>query len=88
VQTVSGSIAAAVKKHARFADTPMRGTLPVAMKTTECQECGEESDELTTVKDGGKRRKLCPDCLEVWEEQREIAGEAGRAMRDMMEYKG
>lgn len=53
-----------------------------------CQECGEESDELTTVKEGSKRRKLCPDCHEVWAEQREIEAEAGRAMRDMMEYKG
>lgn len=58
------------------------------MKTTECQECHEESDELTTVKAKGKNRKLCPDCLELFEEQREIEAEAGRAMRDMMEYKG
>ena len=58
----------------------------VCMK--KCQECGEESDELTTVKDEGQRRKLCPDCHELWVEQREIAAEAGRAMRDMMEYKG
>ena len=53
-----------------------------------CQECGEESDELTTVKEEDTRRKLCPDCHELWAEQREIAAEAGRAMRDMMEYKG
>jgi ribosomal protein L31 len=53
-----------------------------------CHECGEESDELTTVKDDGKRRKLCPECHEVWIEQQEIAAEAGRAMRGMMEYKG
>ena len=54
----------------------------------ECSECGEESDELTSVKENGKRRKLCPDCHELWAEQREIEAEAGRAMREMMEYKG
>jgi hypothetical protein len=58
------------------------------MKTTECQECGEESEELTAVKEKGKTRKLCPECLEVFEEQREIEAEAGRAMKSMMEYKG
>ncbi len=57
-------------------------------KTIECQECGDESDELTAVKDDGKKRKLCPDCLELFEEKREIEEEAGRAMRGMMEYKG
>lgn len=57
-------------------------------KSIECQECGDESDELTVVKEGSKKRKLCPDCLEVWQEKQEIEAEAGRAMRDMMEYKG
>jgi ribosome-binding protein aMBF1 (putative translation factor) len=58
------------------------------MKTIECQECGEESEELTAVKVEGKTRKLCPECLELFEEKREIEAEAGRAMRGMMEYKG
>ena len=53
-----------------------------------CQECGEEAEELTSVKQDGKRRKLCPDCHELWVEQQEIAAEATQAMRDMMEYKG
>lgn len=54
----------------------------------QCQECHEETDELTRVKVEGKNRKLCEDCLELWNEQQEIAAEAGRAMRGMMEYKG
>lgn len=54
----------------------------------QCAECGEQTDELTRVKDDGKVRTLCEDCHELWNEQREIAAEAGRAMRDMMEYKG
>jgi activator of 2-hydroxyglutaryl-CoA dehydratase len=54
----------------------------------ECQECGEESDELVKVTVEGKGRKLCPDCHELFVEQQEIAAEAGAAMRNMMEYKG
>jgi len=54
----------------------------------QCQECGEESDELTRVKEDGKTRKLCEDCHELWTEKREIEAEAGHAMRQMMEYKG
>lgn len=52
-----------------------------------CSECGEESDEMTTVRDDGKKRSLCPECHEIWEEEREVAREAGRVMRGMMEYK-
>lgn len=54
----------------------------------QCDECREEADDLTRVKDDGKTRRLCEDCHELWAEQREIAAEAGRAMREMMEYKG
>jgi hypothetical protein len=54
----------------------------------ECQECGDESDELVSVKVEGKSRKLCPECHEIFVEQQEIAAEAGAAMRGMMEYKG
>ena len=54
----------------------------------ECQECGEESDELVRVKVEGKVRKLCPECHELFLEKQEIDEEAGRAMRGMMEYKG
>ena len=39
----------------------------------QCQECHEETDELTRVKVEGKNRKLCEDCLELWNEQQEIA---------------
>ena len=38
-----------------------------------CQECKEEVDEVHAFKVGGKRRKLCEDCLEIAEEQAEIA---------------
>jgi NMD protein affecting ribosome stability and mRNA decay len=53
-----------------------------------CQECGEEVEELITFKVGRKKRKMCEDCIELAEEQLEIAAEAESAMQDMMEYKG
>lgn len=53
-----------------------------------CQECKEDVDELEVKKIGGKRRKLCEDCLELAEEQAEIAAMGEAAMQDMMEYKG
>lgn len=54
----------------------------------ECQDCGEEVDEIVRVKVGRKTLKLCEECAEVRAEQDELAGEAESVMRDMMEYKG
>ena len=54
----------------------------------ECKLCGEEADELVSVKLDGKRRKVCEECAERIAEDSEIADEALGAMRDMMGYKG
>lgn len=53
-----------------------------------CQECKEEVDEVHAFKVGKKRRKLCEDCLELAEEQAEIASMSEDAIKDMMGYKG
>ena len=53
-----------------------------------CQECGDETDELVTMKVGNKKQKLCEECAEIAEEQLQIAAEAESAMQGMMEYKG
>ena len=53
-----------------------------------CGACGEDVDELHSMKIGGKRKKLCEDCLELAQEQAEIAEMGEEAMRDMMGYKG
>jgi ribosome-binding protein aMBF1 (putative translation factor) len=53
-----------------------------------CKECGDEVDELVTVKVGRKKIKLCEDCADRKREELEIAGEAEGVMQDMMEYKG
>ncbi|HEX7476339.1 MAG TPA: hypothetical protein VF331_00895 [Polyangiales bacterium] len=53
-----------------------------------CPRCGEEVDELQTVNAGGKRKRVCEDCVSQLQEQAEIADEATSAMKGMMEYKG
>ena len=53
-----------------------------------CQECGSEVDELTSVKVGSKRRKVCEECAEIIAEELAIAEEAESAIQGMMEYKG
>ena len=53
-----------------------------------CPPCKEEVDELHVVTIHGKKKKLCDDCLELAEEQAEIAEMSEDAIRDMMGYKG
>lgn len=53
-----------------------------------CKECGEETDEIVTLRVGSKRLKLCEDCADRKREELEIAAEAEGAMQSMMEYKG
>ena len=53
-----------------------------------CKSCGEESEELVTVKVAGKTKKVCDDCKSRLEEEAEISGHAESAVRGMMEYGG
>ena len=55
-----------------------------------CADCEEDFDEedITVVKDGRKKVKLCEEGIEVRREEGAMAEEAEGAMRDMMEYKG
>lgn len=53
-----------------------------------CKLCGEEADELRSVKVQGRARKACEDCVERLEEEAEIGAEAESVMQGMMEYKG
>ncbi len=53
-----------------------------------CQQCGEDSDEITRVKVDRKTVRMCETCLEEHQEQEEIAAEAQGVMRGLMEYKG
>ncbi|HEY5376078.1 MAG TPA: hypothetical protein VIK01_20500 [Polyangiaceae bacterium] len=53
-----------------------------------CKGCGEESDELVTVKVAGKSKKLCEACADVAREQAQIAEESESAVQNMMGFKG
>lgn len=53
-----------------------------------CKACGEDADELTTVKVHGRSKRVCEECAERLEEEGEIAEAAEGAIQSMMEYKG
>lgn len=54
----------------------------------ECRECGDEVDELISVKVGKKKLKLCEDCADRAREEAEIAAESEGVIQDMMGFKG
>jgi ribosome-binding protein aMBF1 (putative translation factor) len=53
-----------------------------------CKGCGEEVDQVVTVKVAGKAKKLCEDCADRAREQDEIAEASESAVQDMMGFKG
>jgi len=53
-----------------------------------CKECGNESDELKTVKVGGKKKTMCEDCADRAAEQSAIAEESETVVQGMMGFKG
>ena len=54
----------------------------------ECRKCQDEVDELHPFKVGKKKVKVCEDCLELLQEEAEIAEMSEDAIKDMMGYKG
>lgn len=53
-----------------------------------CKACGDEVDELFTVKIGGRSKKVCEDCADRANEQQEIEQESEAAVQQMMGFKG
>jgi ribosome-binding protein aMBF1 (putative translation factor) len=53
-----------------------------------CKGCGDEVDELTTVKVDGKSKKLCEDCADRAREQGEVAEASESVVQGMMGFKG
>jgi hypothetical protein len=53
-----------------------------------CKGCGEESDELITLKVSGKAKRLCEACADLAREQDQIAAESESAVQNMMGFKG
>jgi hypothetical protein len=53
-----------------------------------CKGCGDEVDELVSVKTGQKTKKLCESCADEAREQDQIAEESESAVQNMMGFKG
>jgi ribosome-binding protein aMBF1 (putative translation factor) len=53
-----------------------------------CKECGDEVESLTSVKVGGKTKKLCEDCADRAREQAEVAEASESVVQGMMGFKG
>jgi hypothetical protein len=64
----------------------MGAVTEVAMPT--CKSCGDEVDELVSVKVGGKTKKLCEDCADRAREEAEVAEASEGAVQNMMGFKG
>ena len=53
-----------------------------------CKSCGDEVEELVSVKVGGKTKKLCEDCADRAREETEVAEASEGAVQNMMGFKG
>jgi len=53
-----------------------------------CKQCGDEADELHSVKVAGRRKKVCEDCLELIQEEQAIAEESESVIQGMMGFEG
>lgn len=53
-----------------------------------CKGCGDDVDELVTVKVAGRAKKLCEDCADAAREQDDIAEQSEAVVQQMMGFKG
>lgn len=53
-----------------------------------CKKCGDDADQLVSVKVGGKTKKLCEDCADRAREADEIAEASESVVQGMMGFKG
>jgi len=53
-----------------------------------CKSCGDEADELQSVKVAGKIKKLCESCADEAKEQEAVAEESEAVVQKMMDFKG
>ena len=53
-----------------------------------CKGCGDEADELVSVKVDGRAKKLCEDCADRAREAGEVAEQSEAVIQGMMGYKG
>ena len=53
-----------------------------------CKSCGNEAEQLVSVKVAGKTKKLCEDCADRAREEAEVAEASESVVQDMMGFKG
>ena len=53
-----------------------------------CKACGQEVEGLLSVKVDGKTKKLCEDCVDLANEQADIAQQSEGAVQQMMGFTG
>lgn len=53
-----------------------------------CKGCGEDVDELVTIKADGRTKKLCESCADEAKEADNIAEASESAVQNMMGFKG
>ena len=53
-----------------------------------CKSCGNEVDQLVTVKVAGKAKKMCEDCADRAREEAEVAEQSEAVVQGMMGFKG
>lgn len=53
-----------------------------------CKGCGDEADELVSVKIAGKTKKLCESCADEARESDEVAEQSEAVVQQMMGFKG
>lgn len=53
-----------------------------------CKQCGEEADELVTVREGARSKKLCESCAEEAQQAEAVAEESEAVVQKMMDFKG
>jgi ribosome-binding protein aMBF1 (putative translation factor) len=53
-----------------------------------CKGCGDEAEELVSVKVEGKTKKLCEDCADRAREKGEIQEASESVVQGMMGFKG
>lgn len=53
-----------------------------------CKSCGDEVEELVSVKVGGKSKRVCEDCAERLAEADAVAEASESVVQNMMGFKG
>lgn len=53
-----------------------------------CKSCGNDVDELVSVKLDGKTKKVCEDCADAARDEAAVAEESEAVVQNMMGYKG